>query len=191
MISWVTAVGTSHALPPSMSEKAETPAADAAEQPKPKKGGKLIPILLVVNVLVAGGGVGFMVLNNRHQADAQVKAAEEAKAAEETEIINKKYNPMIEVKDLTANLDGEEERYVKMAVNLELRNEAEQTKTRVEAAMIPIRSTLLRFLASKKAEEVVGHEQRARLENEVLELVNETVGASLVENVYVTEFVVQ
>lgn len=180
----------------------------------------LLLIVLVVNVLIAGG-LGYVVISNqktaaaaqaavaaaaKHKGDGEEGEAEaeeghegggEAKEEEEGEGHAKKaggkFGPLVEIGSFVANLTSSvpngPPRYAKVAVFVEAANE--DGKTKVEAAVVPIKAESLMYLSGLTAEAVIGQEKIRGLQDELLKRVNGVVGKGVVKRVYFSEFVVQ
>jgi flagellar FliL protein len=189
-------------------------AAAAEKAPAPPGGGNkmLLLIVLVVNVLIAGG-LAYVVISNQKTAAAAAAAlsakkeggeaaegeAAEGEAAEapaeEGHAAKKgaggKFGPLIEIGTFVANLTSAsgQSRYAKVALHVEATNE--DAKTKVEAAVVPIRSEALLFLSGLSAEQVIGQEKIRQLQEDLQKRLGELVGKNVVKHVYFSEFVVQ
>jgi flagellar FliL protein len=189
----------------------EAGAADKA--PAPAGGGNkmLLLIVLVVNVLIAGG-LAYVVISNQKSAAAAAAAlsakkegGEEHEAAEgegegeqaaaEEGHAKKggggKFGPLVEIGTFVANLTtaSGQSRYAKVALHVEATNE--DAKTKVEAAVVPIRSESLLFLSGLSAEQVIGQEKIRQLQEDLQKRLSELVGKNTIKHVYFSEFVVQ
>jgi flagellar basal body-associated protein FliL len=175
--------------------------AAAAEKPAtaPKAGGNkiLLMVVLLVNVLIAGG-LAYVVIAGQQKAAAPAKAAgdgtEAAGEEEEAEEAHTtgEFGPLIEVGSFVANLTalpGQPSRYAKVTVHVEA--SSEDTKEKVEAAVVPIRNEALLYLSGLLPEQVIGQEKIRMLQDELLKRVNKLVGKKMVKRVYFSEFVVQ
>ena len=183
-------------------------------QPKKKKG-KLFLILGLIVVLLAGGAVGSFYFWSRSSAAAaekteskdKEKKSNSKKSADENgeEKSEKSDNPaslenalpddedvkhIVELQPFIVNLaDAESARYLRMTVSLGM-GEAEGEKpdplflTRVKNAMLAV-------LTTKKSEDVLTVEGKAKLRQELLKAAQAASAKPHVEAIYITDFIVQ
>ena len=194
---------------------------DAAAEKKddkeaPAAGGgnkKLIIIIVAVNVLLAGG-LGYVVISGRSQSAEQAKAAGHAKKAaaehgegeeggeeegedgEEAEggegHAKSKFGPLLDVGSFVANLSsapGQQPRYAKVSISVEALNE--ESKVRVEGALIPIKTEALMLLSSAKAEDLMGAEKIMAMSEALQKRANKLIGKKSIKRVYFSELVIQ
>jgi flagellar basal body-associated protein FliL len=183
----------------------------------PAAGGnkKLLLVVLAVNVLLAGG-LGYVVLGRSQAPDkpkhaaakgeggdeedgAKDKDKEDEKEPEAEEEESKdakhpagKFGPLVEVGSFVANLAASgptPARYAKVTVAVEALNE--DAKTRVEAALIPLRSEALLLMSNAKPEDVIGQEKIMAMSAELLKRLNKLLGKKSIKHVYFSELVVQ
>src|SRR5262249_41705347 len=113
--------------------------AAAAAPPPPSSNKGLLMVVLVFNVLIAGG-LGVQVGMGQKAAKEAAKAAAEhgKEGGEHDGEKGEKFGPLIEVGSLVANLgDPGSGHYVKVALHIETTNE--ETAKRLESALVPIR----------------------------------------------------
>jgi flagellar basal body-associated protein FliL len=207
-----------HALCGRMSDAG---AEKAEKEPAAAGGGnkKLLIIVMVVNVLLVGG-LAYVVISSRNQAAeaaaAALKQAHPAKqdgedgeaaegegkdgegeAAAEGEGEKKdskhgKFGPLIEIGTFVANLStppGEQGRYAKVTLHAEAVND--DAKTRIEAALVPIKSEALMMMSNAKPEDIVGADNIQKLADELVKRCNKLLGKKAVKQIYFAELVVQ
>lgn len=190
--------------------------AAAAEKPAAPAGGGsnklLLLVVLVVNVLIAGG-LGYVVITNQknaaaaagavgkhgedegHEGAAEGHEGAEAEAEPEEGHAKKggtgKFGPLVEVGTFVANLTaaGGASRYAKVALFVEAANE--DAKTKIEAAVVPLRNESLMFLSGLQTEQVIGQEKIKALQDELQKRMSALVGKNVIKRVYFSEFVVQ
>jgi flagellar basal body-associated protein FliL len=178
-------------------------AAAAEKAPAPGGGNKmLLLVVLVVNVLIAGG-LAYVVISNQKNAAAAASAAKHGEGGEGHEGAEgeeghgakaasaPKFGPLVEIGTFVANLTSPsgQSRYAKVSLHVEATNE--ETKTKVEAAVVPIRSEALLFLSGLSSEQVIGQEKIRQLQEDLLKRLNLLIGANTIKKVYFSEFVVQ
>jgi flagellar FliL protein len=188
----------------------EAAAAEKAPAPAGGSNKMLLLVVLVVNVLIAGG-LAYVVISNQKSAaaaaaalaakkdggegheGAEGEAEGEEGAAEEghAKKSSGKFGPLVEIGTFVANLTSAsgQSRYAKVALHVEAVNE--DAKTKIEAAVVPIRSESLLFLSGLGAEQVIGQEKIRQLQEDLQKRLNELVGKNTVKRVYFSEFVVQ
>jgi flagellar basal body-associated protein FliL len=192
-----------------MSEAAEKP----AQAPAPAPGGskKLLSMVLIFNVVIAGG-LAYLVLAGRAQPapakghiehaaeggkEGEGKEGEEGEAEAEGEgkgdkTKGAKFGPLLEVGSFVANLStpqGAAPRYAKVTLHVEVSNE--ETKAAVEAGLVPLRAEALMYLSSAKPEDIVGQEKIHALCDELIKRFNALLGRKAVRRVYFSDLVVQ
>ena len=80
-------------------------------------------------------------------------------------------------------------RYLKMSLEIEVKNEAALEKT--EKSLPRIKDALLLLLSSKTYGDLSTMEDKIALKNEILSRLSQIVGNGKVTNVYFTEFIIQ
>lgn len=166
-----------------------------ADKEEPKKGGKkkLIIIIAAALVVVMAGGAGYYFLVHKpKQEELKRKQEEESKAAalirpvpEEAEI-----GPMVEIKEFVVNIIGEDAaHYVKASLSLELDKAA--TQEEVNKRMPQIRDAILLLIGNKTFEELQDLQGKNQIKAEVKSKLNSFLKTGKINNVYLTDFVVQ
>ncbi len=91
---------------------------------------------------------------------------------------------------LVANLNDEHiGRYIRVTMHLEV--EDEETKVEVEEAIIPIRNRLVIYFSELSTLDANSSGSRERIRGDLVEAINEVLGAPKVRRVFYTDFVVQ
>lgn len=182
---------------------------------------KLLIIVMIVNVLLIGGLAYVVIssrnaaataaaaaLKQAHpakHADGEEEAAEgeggEAKEGEEEPAEGEgekkdskkgKFGPLLEIGTFVANLQtppGEQGRYAKVTLHAEALNE--EAKTRIEGALVPIKSEALMLLSNAKPEDIIGADNIKKLADELVKRCNKLLGKKSVKQIYFAELVVQ
>jgi flagellar FliL protein len=171
-----------------------------ATEVKPAKeaaggGGKLVPVLLLVNTLLLAGVLGmvFLKLPAKHGGGEKAAAGEHAAAdPHATPDASKPAppGPMLRLADFVVHLrDTDSERYARMSFEMELPDE--KAKEAVTARMPQIRDALLAYLSDRNAEELRGSDAIARVKGTLARRLSEIVPGVAVRNLYVTDLIVQ
>ena len=85
--------------------------------------------------------------------------------------------------------DGQELRYLKVKVELEMTNPA--VKAELDARLAPIRDAVLILLSTKTLQEVQDIQGKNQLKEEILAAINKNIPPGKIAKVYFTDFVVQ
>jgi flagellar FliL protein len=162
-------------------EAAETP---PPAPPKKPKGGKLLPILMVVNLLGTGAAI-FLQLRPR-PAIVATAHAEEAKKKEE----EKKPGPVVALDPFIVNLNEEgSSRYLKVTFEVEVIDEA--AKKALELNKRVVRDDVLRYLSGLGVVDTQGEAGKSKIQAEVQSRMDKALGGEKVVHVFFTDFVVQ
>lgn len=159
---------------------------ESKDDEKKSKRSPLVLVIVIINLLAVGGMGAYMVFF-QGPSQAQAAAPEEAAApaAASTE-----YGPLVELTPLVANLNDEHiGHYIRVSMHLEVADE--ETKLEVEEALIPIRNRLVIYFSELTTEQTNASGARERIRGELVEAVNEVLGAPKVRRVFYTDFVVQ
>jgi len=166
------------------------------DKEEPKKGGKKKLIIIIAAALVlllAGGGGGyFFLVHKPKQEEMKRKQEEESKAAalikpvpEEADI-----GPMVEIKEFVVNIIGEDTaHYVKASLSLEL--DKAPTQEEVNKRMPQIRDAILLLIGNKTFEELQDLQGKNQVKAELKSKINSFLKTGKIQNVYLTDFVVQ
>lgn len=162
---------------------------------EPGKGGKkkLIIIIAALVVLLAGGGAGyyFLILKPKnealeHQKEEESKAAKLIKPVPEEAQIG----PMVEIKEFVVNIIGNDSaHYVKASLSLEL--DKDTTLDEVNKRMPQIRDAILLLIGNKTFEELQDIQGKNQVKAELKSKINSFLRSGKVNNIYLTDFVVQ
>ena len=85
--------------------------------------------------------------------------------------------------------DGQELRYLKVKVELEMASPA--VKTELDARLAPIRDAVLVLLSTKTLQEIQDVQGKNQLKEEILAAINKNIPPGKIAKVYFTDFVVQ
>jgi flagellar FliL protein len=165
---------------------------ETREQEPKKKSGKLKWIILVVLLLVLGGGGYFaytqFLQKPPDQAETGEEGAEEGAAAEEE--MAEGESSMVTLPTFLVNLaDPLGRRYLKLTVDVEVKNEAAAEELRENEAKV--RDAIILLLSSKSYSDLSTLEGKILLKKEIVERLNLLLGSPKVKRVYFTEMVVQ
>lgn len=162
-----------------MSEEAQ------AAQPPPQGNKNLLVVVLAFNVLIAGGLAYQVVMGQMSRAAAKAQAEHKQHEKEAD-----KFGPLVEVGSLVANLNGPASgHYVKVALHIETTNE--ETKKKLEQALVPARAEALLYLSSIELHDKGAPDQMRAIQDEMKRRLSALLGKDVVKRVYFSEFVVQ
>ena len=144
---------------------------------------------LLVLLLAAGGTTWYFLFHKKTEAARQVEASKAAaiakSVAEEAQI-----GPMVEIKEFVVNIIGQDvAHYVKASMSLEL--DRETTLDEVNKRMPQIRDAILLLIGNKTYEELQDIQGKNQVKAEVKSKINSFLKTGKVNNVYLTDFVVQ
>lgn len=190
-----------------MSEEKEKP---AAEKPK-SSGGKLLPIMLIMNTALIGG-VLFFVMKKPAPAAAAHKAGAaghegEAKEGKEGEAEGKEGEhgapgkdgkkggytppgPILKLENFVIQLKTvDADRYVRLAFDIEVANDLD--KEAVQAHLSHIRDLVISFFADRTLDELRGSEAMERTKATLIKRIDDIVPGRRIKNLFITDFIVQ
>ena len=166
------------------------------EEPAEKGGGKsklIIIIAAVVLLLGAGGGAAYYFLVVKpHKLELEKKKEEESKAAALIKPVpdEAKIGPMVEIKEFVVNIIGEEAtHYVKASLTLEMDKDAAIQE--VGKRMPQIRDAILLLISNKTFAELQDSQGKNQVKAELKTKINSFLKTGSVNNIYLTDFVVQ
>ncbi len=174
----------------------EEQAAEATEEGGGKK--KLIIIIgAVVLVLIIGGVAAFMMMGGddkkKEGADAHGGAPAAAGAPADAGGHGGAAgggSTTFALEPFIVNIyDGQELRYLKVKVELEMANAG--LKAELEGRLAPIRDAILVVLTTKTLQEIQDVQGKNQLREEILTAISKIVAQGKVTKVYFTDFVVQ
>lgn len=165
---------------------------DSGKPDKAAGGGRKKLVVMVAAMLVlllAGGAAWYFLVYKKAEAAKQAEASKAAAIAktvpEEAQI-----GPMVEIKEFVVNIIGQDvSHYVKASMSLELDREA--TLDEVNKRMPQIRDAILLLIGNKTYEELQDIQGKNQVKAEVKSKINSFLKTGKVNNVYLTDFVVQ
>ncbi len=165
---------------------------DSGKPDKAAGGGRkklMVMIAAVLVLLLAGGAAWYFLVYKKAEAARQAEASKAAAIAktvpEEAQI-----GPMVEIKEFVVNIIGQDvSHYVKASMSLELDREA--TLDEVNKRMPQIRDAILLLIGNKTYEELQDIQGKNQVKAEVKSKINSFLKTGKVNNVYLTDFVVQ
>ena len=165
---------------------------DSGKPDKAAGGGRKKLVVMVAAVLVlllAGGAAWYFLVYKKAEAARQAEASKAAAIAktvpEEAQI-----GPMVEIKEFVVNIISPDvAHYVKASMSLEL--DRETTLDEVSKRMPQIRDAILLLIGNKTYEELQDIQGKNQVKAEVKSKINSFLKTGKVNNVYLTDFVVQ
>jgi len=165
--------------------------ADGAEsEAVPKSGGsKLVPVLLVANLIVVGALLCVFVMRggvaSPKPAEAPSRPVEDGKAEGA-----KGPGPTQKLADFVVHLrDPETDRYARVSFEVEVANEEE--KERLIPYMPRIRDAFISYLSDRTLEELRGSESISRTKSALSERMAQLSPGVRIKGLYVTDLVIQ
>lgn len=138
-------------------------------------------IAALVVVTGVGGLTAYLVISKMAPTVAETRPAIAADGSAEFAVA---------LKPFTTNLgDTDRPRYISVTFELGARSEKEVET--INAHIPAIRDQILQILNSKKSMEVTGESGANKLKNEVQEKLNDALGGSLIQKVWISDLVVQ
>lgn len=165
------------------------------EEPEKSSGKKKLIIIIAAAVFLLGAGGGaayYFLVYKPHQLELQKKKEEESKAAALIKPIPEeaKIGPMVEIKEFVVNIIGEETtHYVKASLTLEMDKEAAIQE--VGRRMPQIRDAILLLISNKTFTELQDTQGKNQVKAELKTKINSFLKTGSVNNIYLTDFVVQ
>ncbi len=162
------------------------------EQQPQKKSGMLKWIIIAVVILVLGGGAFVMkdTIMSMLGMGEPTDGATEQESAQEKAAAPDFQGEMSSVAPFVANLnDPLGKRYIKLGLEVELID-----KPAVEdftKAQIKIKNMLLILLGSKKPQEMLGPKNQIRLQQEIVDRINQIIGEGKVLHIYFSSYILQ
>jgi flagellar FliL protein len=151
----------------------------AQEKVKKKSHLKLFIIIGVAVAVAVGASVGIMMFMNGNKAEAHKVEKPDAEAA-----VVQAFDPFI------VNIyDGQELRYLKLKVEVQLSDE--KAKTEMTERQAQIRDAILTILTTKTLQDVQYLQGKNQLKQEIMAALTKIVTPGKVRQVFFTDFVVQ
>jgi flagellar FliL protein len=152
---------------------------------------KIIIAGALAGVLGAGAGVYFLmpgwlpeVIRPQSAADPKHAKKEEETKASEPEV---GADLVVFVVNLAAS--NGPQRYLRMTLSLGVKGSHEKEEIKETAG--PIRHGIIMYLSERTPEELADPEGKNKLRQQLLTVINKTIGHKLVSNVYFKEFLIQ
>ena len=168
--------------------------AEKQEEPKKNRKKRLIVIIAaaLALLLVAGGsGYYFLILKPKME-EMRRKQEEESKVAALIKPVPEeaRIGPMVEIKEFVVNIIGTDAaHYVKASLSLEL--DRDSTMDEVNRRMPQIRDAILLLIGNKAFEELQDIQGKNQVKAELKSKINSFLKTGKVNNIYLTDFVVQ
>jgi len=157
-------------------------------------GSKLVPILLVVNMLLVGAVLAVFLTRNPGAAGGGEKPAaaaaegEHGKAGEGAK--SALPGPTQKLADFVVHLrDPEADRYARVSFEVEVATEEEKAK--LAGYMPRIRDAFIAYLSDRTLEELRGSESIARTKTALAERMGQLAPGVNIKGLYVTDLVIQ
>jgi len=177
----------------------EEEATDEAEAPKSKAGGgKLLPLLLVMNTALIGGVLFFVM---KRPAQVAAKPSTEGAPAEGAEGAGadgkprpiKGYiipGPILKLENFVIQLKTvDQDRYVRVAFDIEVEND--QDKEAINHHLSHIRDQVISYFADRTLEELRGSEAMERTKASLIKRIDQVVPGHRIKNLFITDFIIQ
>jgi flagellar FliL protein len=174
-----------------MAEGAESIEAAAGVKPA---GSKLVPILLIVNMLLVGAVLAVFLARGGSGGGHEKEGGGEAKAAEHkgegAEDKTALPGPTQKLADFVVHLrDPEADRYARVSFEVEVGSE--EDKNKLTAYMPRIRDAFIAYLSDRTLEELRGSESIARTKTALQERLAQLSPGVKVRGLYITDLVIQ
>lgn len=165
---------------------------EVADVPAPSGGSKIVPILVIVNTLLVGG-VLFFVMKKAPAPATAATAPQGEKGAPTTEAEKKAAGPghMIKLDNFVIQLRAvDAERYVRVAFDLEVGAQATDEQP-VKDRLPILRDAVIAYFSDRALEELRGSEGMERTKAALLKKMDEIIPGRRVRNIYITDFIIQ
>lgn len=163
---------------------------EGEEKPKGKLAGKkkLIVIAAAALLLIGGGAAAFFMMGGEDEPAAETADADAAPDSAAVKPLEAAY---FELPSLLVNLstDGSRSTYLRVAATLELANVVDVADARQKSSAIM--DGFQTFLREMRPSDIAGSGGLVRLKEELLVRANAAMGRDAVQNVLLTEFLVQ
>jgi flagellar FliL protein len=178
-----------------MAEGAETEVAE-----KKSGGSKIVPILLVVNMLLVAAVLGAFLLKggaatkaaegHGAKAEGESKAEGHGEAGGKEDGLGGAPGPTQKLADFVVHLrDPEADRYARVSFEIEVATE--EDKNRLGGYMPRVRDAFIAYLSDRTLEELRGSESITRTKAALLERLMQLAPNVKVRGMYITDLVIQ
>ncbi len=141
---------------------------------------KIILIVLLVVLIIGMAVIAYFYLDS--QKDSEMEAAIKEKEAQHT----------MSLEEFVVNLKpNDNKRFLKANMSLMFEGKGKDKAEFLEANIDLIRDEVIAILREKTAEDFLEVENTKALKEEIVEKLNESLGARVIEDVYFTDLVVQ
>jgi len=152
---------------------------------------KLVPIILVVNVVMMGA-VLFMVM--RKPAASAPASVEPAAPSEHGEAAGAPHGPgpgpVLKLENFVIQLRGvDQDRYVRVAFDVEVTTDAD--KEVVQTRLPQIRDSVITYFSDRTLDELRGSDDIERTKTALMKRLEEIVPGRRIRALYVTDFIIQ
>jgi len=143
---------------------------------------KILLVFVVVNVGVTGFALTKLLKLGHEVSEISAGTAKEAESTGPA--------PSATMDPFVVNLnEAGASRYLKTSVELEVKSQ--KVVDELTAKKRAVRDELLRYLSSLTVRDTLGEEGKSKIKQEILARIDHHLGAGLVQQVYLTDFVVQ
>ncbi len=169
--------------------------ADAEQAPPKKSKKKKLLLLLVLLILVGGGGAAykFMFGGKLPFIDGGADKSEEEKEAEKTVVqanLPQQPGQVVPLETFLVNLsDPLGRRYIKITFEVEVTDA--ETAVVMEQQKARVRDAIILLLTSKTYADLALPESKLMLKDEVVQRLTQIMGGPKIQNVYITDMVIQ
>lgn len=165
----------------------------------------IIVIVVLIFTLIIGGIIVALLLSGDDDMSQQQSSSQQSQSMDYDDggeqqprrnnkatkrVIDLEVGPMFPLDGFTINLLSDSgRRYLKVTINLELKDE--ETATELEAKSPVIRDIMIRVLTSKTLEEIATAKGKDKLKDQLVNQINLRLQDGEIKNVYFVEFVIQ
>lgn len=169
---------------------------------KKKGGGKILPLLLLVNTLLIGAVLFFLVKrpaaapaapkgeHGEEHGDEPEKGSEKEGENGKRGLAFKVPGPILKLENFVIQLKTvDQDRYVRLAFDVEV--STEDDKNAIVAHMSHIRDLVIAYFADRTLDELRGSEAMERTKATLIKKIDEIVPGKRIKNLFITDFIVQ
>ncbi|MBI4666563.1 MAG: flagellar basal body-associated FliL family protein [Nitrospinae bacterium] len=158
---------------------------EAAPEGKSKKGLFIIIAVVLVLLLAGGGGAAYFFLAGKKAEEGGEGKEGKGEAGKEQGSIGE----VVELPPFIVNLAGEESRYLKVVLVIQVSSVA--VKDEVTNRAPQIKDAIITVLSSKEPSEILTVEGKYELKLELVKRINQTLTTGVAKELFFVEFVVQ